>query len=400
MKFIKLFEDFEVGNLDYDSLIKDLWGIDIAKFDYKILSFIENTFNLTNASVISWFSIVYPYPSNSDIWPIIKTVNGEISSIDNNWNSDLFDNMKSCIKSGMGALPIIEVGIDIKEDVDFIRNTFNKNPDKYNLILSKIRDMKLTHGVDIGFMLYYQMLVDALNELLADNNIDYYCKDLPEHIDGKLTFRLLKNGYEIDESLNEVNSTNSNLLIVDVQKSFKKYFTSIYVDQLMKYCKQFTNVYQVWDNHVDGKNPDVDYLYDDNPDIPVNPDLYNWPNQRDIIEKRYNYNVSIDFFKKILDKQTYQNIKSLESQKRLKVGNKFQTTEGTHIFFVGNNHKWVHLPKKLYNLLNKLKGQELIVVGGSDLECLHDIFVAAESIGVKVKRDHRYIWSASNCPKF
>ena len=38
------------------------------------------------------------------------------------------------------------------------------------------------------------------------------------------------------------------------------------------------------------------------------------------------------------------------------------------------------------------------MVGGSDLECGEDIFVSAESMGVNIKRDHRFIYSASHCP--
>ena len=95
------------------------------------------------------------------------------------------------------------------------------------------------------------------------------------------------------------------LIIVDVQKSFKKYFSEMYLNELKKYCKNFQNVYQLWDNHVDGKNVDKDYLYDETPDIPVHKDLYHFPNQKELIEKRYNYDVDADFYKKILDKEVY-----------------------------------------------------------------------------------------------
>jgi len=92
------------------------------------------------------------------------------------------------------------------------------------------------------------------------------------------------------------------LIVVDVQKSFRKFFTEMYLNELKKYCQNFSKVYQLWDNHVDGKNVDKDYLFDETPDIPVHSDLYNFPNQKDIIEKRYNYDVDVDFYKKILDK--------------------------------------------------------------------------------------------------
>jgi hypothetical protein len=192
------------------------------------------------------------------------------------------------------------------------------------------------------------------------------------------------------------NHNKSTLIVVDVQKSFKKFFSEMYLNELKKYCKSFQNVYQIWDNHVDGKNVDKDYLYDHSPDTPINNDLYDFPNQKDIIEKRYNYDVDVDFYKKVLDKKVYDEIKSKE--KTLKRGNYFPTTEGTIIIFIGNNHQWFHVPIKLYKLFTSLKGQEIILVGGADSECLEDIITAGESLGVKIKRDHKYIYSATHCP--
>ena len=196
----------------------------------------------------------------------------------------------------------------------------------------------------------------------------------------------------------ENHSNNSTLIIVDVQKSFSKYFTEMYLHKLKEYCKQFSNVYQIWDNHVDGKHVDKDYLYDDDPEIPIHDDLYHFPNQKDLIEKRYNYDVDVDFYKKILDKEVYNEIKQKEENKTIKKGELFKTNEGTAIVYIGNNHKWMHLPVKLYELFLELKGKEVIVAGGSDGECLQDIYIAGNSMGVKMKRDHRYIYSATHCP--
>jgi len=192
--------------------------------------------------------------------------------------------------------------------------------------------------------------------------------------------------------------SDSILVIVDVQKSFRKYFSEMYLNELKKYCKNFQKVYQIFDNHVDGKNVDKDYLYDHEPDIPVNDDLYHFPNQTELIEKRYNYDVDVDFYKKILDKDIYNEIKEKEENKTIKKGELFKTKEGTAIVYIGNNHKWFHVPAKLYDLFLDLKGSEVIITGGSDSECLEDVYIAGKSMGVNVKRDHRYIYSASHCP--
>jgi hypothetical protein len=191
---------------------------------------------------------------------------------------------------------------------------------------------------------------------------------------------------------------DSILIIVDVQKSFRKFFTEMYLNELKKYCKKFNTVYQIWDNHVDGQNVDKDYLYSDTPKIPIHDDLYHFPNQKDLIEKRYNYNVNVDFFRKILDKDTYRELKEKEKNKTIKKGDIFKTKEGTIIVYIGNNHKWFHVPIKLYNLLKTNKNKLIYIVGGSDSECLEDIYVTALSLGNNIKRNYKFIYSASHCP--
>jgi hypothetical protein len=188
------------------------------------------------------------------------------------------------------------------------------------------------------------------------------------------------------------------LIIVDVQKSFKKYFSEMYLNELNKYCNNFQSVYQIWDNHIKGKNVDKDYLYEDEPEVSTHDDLYDFPNQTDLIEKRYNYDVDADFYKKILDKEVYDKISGMEESKSLKKGDIFNTKEGTIITYIGNHHVWFHCPIKLYELLKSLKGKEVTIVGGADSECLEDVVTTAESLGVKIKRDYKYIYTANSCP--
>ena len=206
----------------------------------------------------------------------------------------------------------------------------------------------------------------------------------------------------------ESHSSDDVLIIVDVQKSFSKYFTDNYVSQLKDYSRGFGRVYQIWDNHVDGKNVDKDYLYDEDPDAPMNGDLYHFPNQSDLIEKRYNYNVDADFYKNILDKSVYEDIKSKEDEGSLVRGDSFPTKEETLIIYIGNNHKWYHMPKKLHELFEEINQaqslnesmsvNDVIMVGGADRECLDDVETAAKVMGVRLKRNEKFVYSATHCP--
>ena len=200
-------------------------------------------------------------------------------------------------------------------------------------------------------------------------------------------------------------SSKDVLIIVDVQKSFSKYFTQNYVNQLKDYCNNFGRVYQIWDNHVDGKNVDKDYLYDENPDGAGNHnDLYEFPNQQELIEKRYNYDVDADFYKKILDESVYNEIKSKEDANELKKGDFFNTKEGTIIVYIDNRHRWFHCPNKLYDLFIDITEAQsddkvnVVIVGGADSECILDVEITAEVLGICFNRNEKYIYSATNCP--
>lgn len=188
------------------------------------------------------------------------------------------------------------------------------------------------------------------------------------------------------------------LIIVDVQKSFRRYYSEMYLNELKKYCSSFDDVYQIFDNHIDGASVDKDYLYDENPDIPVNGDLYKFKNQRLLIEKRYLYDVDVTFFRKVLDSKTYNEVKEKEDKKQLKKGESFETKYGTIIVYIGNVHNWMHVGKKLLKFLQSLKDKEVVICGGASGECLDDLVITAQALGVIVKQNYKFTYSAVHCP--
>lgn len=190
---------------------------------------------------------------------------------------------------------------------------------------------------------------------------------------------------------------NDVLIIVDVQKSFKKFFNNKYITQLKKYCNSFPEVYQIWDNHYKGKNVDKSFLYEKNPLINSN-DLWDFPNELMKIEKRYNYNVNTDFYKNILTEEVYKEIKEKDKNKHLQKGDLFQTTKNTYLVYTGNKHRFFHISIKMTNLFSSLRGKNIIMVGGSKGECLQDVFIAAEAFNLKVSLNNNFIWSATHCP--
>ena len=87
-----------------------------------------------------------------------------------------------------------------------------------------------------------------------------------------------------------------------------------------------------------------------------------------------------------------------EKNNQLKQGDNFKTTEGTIIVYVGNNHRYFHVPIKLYKLFKSIKGEEIVIVGGAYGECILDIMVSAKALGLKILKNDKFIYSAKKCP--
>lgn len=209
------------------------------------------------------------------------------------------------------------------------------------------------------------------------------------------------------------------LFVVDIQPSFNNYFSDNYLEEVKKYCEKFSEVYQIFDNHIDGKDVDSDYLYSLHPIINTKEELYTFPNQKDILEKRYLYDVDSDYFRNIIDEKTLAKMEKLEKDNKLTEGMMFKTKYNTIVVYTGNNHQFFHCGLKLYYLLLDIKkqGKNIELIGGahrsmyqtlsSDVntdkkinsECIWDIYCACDAIvgqknHNKCKINLKYTYSA------
>jgi nicotinamidase-related amidase len=159
------------------------------------------------------------------------------------------------------------------------------------------------------------------------------------------------------------------LVVVDVQKEFEKFIPQGYVDKLNEYCKEFKEVYQIWDSHKAQKP------------------TWKFNNEVKAITKKYGTTYD-SLLKSICDK--------LENKyPSAKEGDKFTSKEIDGIITrIKNKHKWFHAGEELVNLFKSLKGRTVIVAGGATGECTSDIIATAESLGVKCVINYDYTYSA------
>jgi deoxyxylulose-5-phosphate synthase len=142
-------------------------------------------------------------------------------------------------------------------------------------------------------------------------------------------------------------------------------------------------VYQIWDSNR-GSKP-----------------TYKFKNQRELIEKKFGikkyYSKYIGGFKewieKLFDEKTLQQFN--DKKNKFNKGDAFKIKDKNEfLIYIGNNHKWFYVDEELFNFFQKLRGKKVILVGGSNLECIMDIYVSAKSFNITPIYNHQYIYSA------
>lgn len=184
----------------------------------------------------------------------------------------------------------------------------------------------------------------------------------------KHIFKFMKKYTEIiKENKENLNQHDGILVIVDVQKVFGKFIPLDFEKKLNLYAKKFDKVYQIWDSNK------------------INKPSYKFDNEIKSVRKNYGTKFSKDLVK--LTDKLELNHPNVKEGDIFKTGNNF-------VVKVDNNHKWFYLNDDLIELYNELKGKKVIIVGGADNECLEDVFVSMNSLGINAIYNHDYIYSA------
>lgn len=159
------------------------------------------------------------------------------------------------------------------------------------------------------------------------------------------------------------------LVIIDVQAEFSKFMQNDLVDELYDYAEKFEKVYQIWDSNKNQIAP-----------------TYEFPNQVGSIKKKFGRN----HFNNKVQKFT-QDVEDVSEE-----GTTFKLTKGNgYIVRVDNNHQWFFVNPEITNLIEELEGNEIVLVGGADGECLEDVKVAFEAFDLNYRINKKYVYSAT-----
>lgn len=187
------------------------------------------------------------------------------------------------------------------------------------------------------------------------------------------------------------------LVIVDVQKEFSKHQPKGFVNAVNDYAKNFTKVYQIWDGH----------KWDGEKNIIINGPSWKFNNEIANYRKIYGTTASEEIkdlcrtANKMLtspkEREKYGYVTIKEGTK-LNVGDNFnllKSNEKGNNFLVkiSNRHNWFYVPKNLSDFFNNIK-ERTIVVGGSENECLEDVYTAMISFNIPANINKKYTYSA------
>lgn len=175
----------------------------------------------------------------------------------------------------------------------------------------------------------------------------------------------------------EAKTEGIDLVIVDVQEGYKKFFGEAYLEALEEFCEDYSRVFQIYDS------------------INVNYADYTFPNQVLTIEKQYGGELSVEdveyYFTEPMRDTILQKFEQGFYERDL-----LETINGDYWVYIDGKHEWFYCSSELADLFKKFVAQsrKIILVGGAAEECLKDVFVTMKAFGVNVEYNLDLVYSA------
>lgn len=180
---------------------------------------------------------------------------------------------------------------------------------------------------------------------------------------------------------------SSDLIIVDVQPDFIKFFNEKYLKELKKYCYQFGRVFNISDN-IDSD------------------EVYTFPGQISLFQKQYGCDLSLEDCQYYFTHDICEEIQKEWNNKE--PGWHKETIKGDLWLYVGSQHEWFYVNKDLSKFVKDLSktNREITVVGGAgdingehdtDGECLTDILVLLKAFNINYTIDDLYVYTYNGC---
>lgn len=188
---------------------------------------------------------------------------------------------------------------------------------------------------------------------------------------------------EFKQYIIESKKYTQDLIIVDVQKEFDKYFNNNYLNELNKYTNNFTRVFQIIDTIDTDKNS---YIFN---------------NQTKVYHKEYGGELSEDMVEDYFLPNEVEDIK--ERLLNVNTGDLFKTMYNEYFVYIGGQymggHEWFYCSNELAEFFNKLytDKRQIILVGGAENECLYSIYIIMKAFNIDVEINKEFTYNVNGC---
>jgi hypothetical protein len=173
------------------------------------------------------------------------------------------------------------------------------------------------------------------------------------------------------------------LIIVDVQEDYIKYFGEEYIEELNKYSEKFSRVFQIWDSK------------------DINKPTYTFPNQVGAYSKEFGGKLDINLVDQLFHPSEIEYVKNKlinipdENDYFETIYNEYWIYIGAHLNESFKGHEWFFCNKELTKLFKQLKasGRKCMLVGGAGGECILDIYKALRIFDIEVEYNNEFVYN-------